>query len=73
MGFDTFVTKLNAAGSALVYSARFGGSFDDFGRGIDLDDAGNAYITGWTVCRIRQICTYSHGERLPTEFCRGNQ
>jgi hypothetical protein len=57
MGFDTFVTKLNPSGSALVYSARFGGSFDDFGRGIDLDEAGNAYITGWTVCRS-QICTY---------------
>ena len=40
MGFDTFVTKLNAAGSALVYSARFGGNLDDFGRGIALDSAG---------------------------------
>ena len=50
-GFDTFVTKLNATGSALVYSARFGGNFDDFGRAIALDAAGNAYITGWTVCR----------------------
>ncbi|HZI87399.1 MAG TPA: SBBP repeat-containing protein, partial [Pyrinomonadaceae bacterium] len=50
-GFDTFVTKLNAMGSALVYSARFGGNFDDFGRAIALDAAGNAYITGWTVCR----------------------
>src|SRR5215203_3323585 len=48
-GFDTFVTKLNATGSALVYSARFGGNFDDFGRAIALDAANNAYITGWTV------------------------
>ncbi|MGZ8842141.1 MAG: DUF7948 domain-containing protein [Pyrinomonadaceae bacterium] len=57
MGYDAFVTKLNPAGSALVYSARFGGNFDDFGRGIALDDAGNAYITGWTVCRAT-ICTF---------------
>src|SRR6185503_18248465 len=57
MGFDTFVTKLNAAGSALVYSARFGGNLDDFGRGIALDSAANAYITGWTVCRSA-ICTF---------------
>jgi hypothetical protein len=56
-GFDTFVTKLNATGSALVYSARFGGNFDDFGRAIALDAAGNAYITGWTVC-LATTCTF---------------
>jgi hypothetical protein len=50
-GYDTFITKLNATGSALVYSSRFGGSFDDFGRAIAVDAAGNAYITGWTVTR----------------------
>jgi Beta-propeller repeat len=57
MGYDTFVTKLNPAGSALVYSARFGGNFDDFGRGIALDNIGNAYITGWTGCRS-SMCTF---------------
>lgn len=51
MGYDAFITKLSPSGSTLVYSARFGGIFDDFGRGIALDSAGNAYITGWTVCR----------------------
>jgi hypothetical protein len=56
-GFDTFVTKLNATGSALVYSARFGGNFDDFGRAIALDAANNAYITGWTVC-LAPTCTF---------------
>jgi hypothetical protein len=56
-GFDTFVTKLNATGSALIYSARFGGNFDDFGRAIALDAAGNAYITGWTVC-LAPTCTF---------------
>jgi hypothetical protein len=57
MGYDAFVTKLNPAGSALVYSARFGGNLDDFGRGIALDSGGNAYITGWTVCRS-ETCTF---------------
>jgi hypothetical protein len=47
-GFDTFVTKLNPQGNALVYSSRFGGSFDDFGNGIAVDSAGNAVITGTT-------------------------
>lgn len=56
-GFDAFVTKLNPAGSALVYSARFGGNLDDFGRAIALDSTGNAYITGWTGCRSA-VCSY---------------
>ncbi len=45
---DAFVTKLNAAGSALVYSTFLGGSSDDWGSGIAVDGAGNAYVTGRT-------------------------
>jgi hypothetical protein len=45
---DVFVAKLNAAGSALVYSTYLGGSSDDQGTGITLDSQGNAYITGAT-------------------------
>jgi hypothetical protein len=45
---DVFVTKLNASGTALVYSTYLGGSIDDVGYGIALDLAGNAYITGVT-------------------------
>ena len=45
---DAFVTKLNAAGNALVYSTYLGGSLDDFGFAIGLDAAGNAYVTGVT-------------------------
>jgi hypothetical protein len=47
-GYDTFVAKLNTAGSALVYSTYLGGSGDDFGQGIAVDTSGNAYVTGWT-------------------------
>ena len=45
---DGFVAKLNAAGSALVYSTYLGGSRHDEGNGIAVDSAGNAYVTGWT-------------------------
>ena len=45
---EAFVTKLNAAGSALVYSSYLGGSFDDEGKGIAVDASGNAYVTGRT-------------------------
>ncbi|HEX5415515.1 MAG TPA: SBBP repeat-containing protein, partial [Chloroflexota bacterium] len=45
---DVFVTKLNPAGSALVYGTLLGGSGLDQASGIALDSAGNAYITGIT-------------------------
>ncbi len=45
---DVFITKLNAAGSALVYSTYLGGSDLDTGLGIAVDTARNAYVTGWT-------------------------
>jgi hypothetical protein len=47
-GGDVFVTKFNAAGSALVYSTYLGGSGGDFGRSIAVDSAGSAYVTGTT-------------------------
>ena len=45
---DAFVTKLNADGSALIYSTYLGGSGDDVGFGVAVDAAGNAYIAGRT-------------------------
>jgi hypothetical protein len=45
---DAFVTKLNATGSALVYSTFLGGSNFEWGRAIAIDAAGNAYIAGQT-------------------------
>jgi Beta-propeller repeat len=43
---DTFVTKLNATGSGLIYSTLLGGNRFDQGQGIVVDAAGNAYVTG---------------------------
>ncbi len=45
---DAFVTRLNAQGTALVYSTFLGGSSTDEGYGIKVDSAGNAYIAGST-------------------------
>ena len=47
-GSDAFVTKLNAAGSALVYSTYLGGSSGDKGFGIAVDASGNVYVSGET-------------------------
>jgi hypothetical protein len=44
---DAFISKLNAAGSALVFSTYLGDG-SEAAYGIALDRAGNAYVTGWT-------------------------
>jgi hypothetical protein len=71
LGYDAFIAKLNATGSALVYSARFGGNLDDFSRAIALDSAGNAYITGWTVCRST-VCTFPTVNAFQPNYAGGN-
>jgi RHS repeat-associated protein len=43
---DVFVSKLSANGQSLIYSTYVGGSGDDSGNGIAVNNAGQAYITG---------------------------
>lgn len=45
---DIFVTKLNAAGTAVLYSTVIGGSDDEKGLAIAVDAQGNAWVTGHT-------------------------
>ena len=45
---DAFVTKLNAAGTALQYSTFLGGSYSENAQGIALDATGAATVTGST-------------------------
>lgn len=45
---DIFVAKVNPQGNALVYATYVGGAGSDKGRGIAVDDAGQAYVTGVT-------------------------
>lgn len=50
-GFDAFVAKVNAAGSALEYSTYLGGSASELGfdrTGIAADALGRAYVVGIT-------------------------
>ncbi len=47
--YDTFVAKLDASGSSLLYSTYLGGSRDDQGHGIASDSSGNAYVVGTTL------------------------
>lgn len=47
--YDGFVTKLNASGSAWVYSTFLGGTAMDLAQDIDVDGDGNAYVVGTTI------------------------
>jgi hypothetical protein len=46
---SAFVTKLNALGSRALYSTFLGGHGSQGGAGIDVDEAGNAFVTGATT------------------------
>ncbi len=45
---DVFVTRFNAAGSALIYSTYIGGDVEEAALAISLDTAGNAFLCGYT-------------------------
>lgn len=47
-GSDSFITKLNPSGSALIYSSYLGGSGEDVGYALARDSAGNIFLAGYT-------------------------
>jgi RHS repeat-associated protein len=47
-GSDVFVTKLDEAGTGVVYSTYVGGTANDTGYAVAVDAAGNAYVGGST-------------------------
>jgi uncharacterized repeat protein (TIGR01451 family) len=46
---DAFVAKVQANGSGLVYAGYIGGAGNEYGRGMAVDSAGNAYVSGATA------------------------
>lgn len=46
---DVVVSKINPSGTAFVYSTFLGGVTDDQARGIAVNAAGEAYVTGFTL------------------------
>jgi hypothetical protein len=47
--YDVFITKFSAGGNAILYSTYLGGTLADYGMGIAIDAAFNAYVTGYTA------------------------
>ena len=45
---DIFVSKLAPDGSSLIYSTFLGGLAEDLGESVATDQAGNAFVTGYT-------------------------
>ena len=45
---DAYLVKLNAAGSAILYSTLLGGGSTDRGSSVKTDNSGNAYVVGYT-------------------------
>ena len=57
---DAFVTKLNAAGNAILYSTYLGGNDLDLAQSIVVNAAGEAYVTGHT-----ELHELSDEQRVP--------
>lgn len=58
---DAFVTKLNATGTAAVYSTYLGGSQSDQGSAIAVDSTGAAYVGGVSEADFPQVAPIGLG------------
>jgi len=64
------VTKINAAGTAIVYSTFLGGSNSDNGTGIAVDGTGNVCVTGFTFSATFQASPPARSSRpTPASTC----
>ena len=57
---DTFILKLSANGSSLLYSTFLGGTNGDVGMDLALDSSNNVYVTGYTSSVDFPTSTYAY-------------
>jgi uncharacterized protein (TIGR03437 family) len=73
---DGFLTMFDPTGATILYSTFLGGSLADYISGLALDNAGNAYLTGYTLSanfpvtagafQKNHILTQDNGDSTPT-------
>ncbi len=66
------VTKLAAAGNALVYSSYLGGTGEEVGRGIALDGMGHAFVVGQTMSSDFPTVNAAQPTRGSAQFSGGD-
>lgn len=64
--FDAYLVKIDPAGSGKIYSTLIGGGDFENGRGVAVDSAGNAYITGQTASGSVNSCNIPKSNPFPT-------
>ncbi len=72
---DAFVAELNTNGSKLLYSTYLGGDSAEAAHGIALDEADNAYVTGFTYSTnfpVKPYAFQSHLQCPPTFYINAN-
>lgn len=67
-GYGALVAKLNASGSALIYAGILGGNLGNYGYGIAIDPADNAYVTGETGSWANNPPSYTDFPTTPGAF-----
>jgi hypothetical protein len=66
---DAFVSKISPTGQALLYSTLLGGSGSDFGSGITVNSAGEAYVLGSTTSANFPVTVTAFQEVFPGGGC----
>lgn len=62
-GVEAAVLKISGVTQQIVYVTYLGGSGDDRAFGIQVDSAGNAYVTGWTTSGNFPTASASQGSK----------
>lgn len=65
---DAFVAQINATGSHLLYATYLGGSAQDDGSGIALDQAGRVYVTGRTLSNNFPTTATAYAANLNADY-----
>jgi hypothetical protein len=65
---DLFIAKLNATGTALVYSTYLGGLAEDIGSSISVDAYDHAYVAGYTISSDFPVTTNAYQTRGAKTF-----